>query len=93
MPWTATTDHDVVDSGTVIRVDTGYSRVPPQEGHAVEIAHGGTGRVTRLMVVSGAADRLELTDGQRNFELKPHSVTKPNILDEDGGYRDAWIVR
>lgn len=93
MSWNATTEHDAVDSGTVIRVDSGYSDVPPQPGHAVEIAHAGTGRVTRLTVVSAAADRLELTDGRRNYELKPHAATKPSIIDDDGRYRDAWIVR
>ena len=92
MPWTAITDHDAVDSGTTLRVDSGYSDTPPQNGHVVEVAHGDSGRVTSLTVVSAAADRLELTDGRRNFELKPHAVTKPSILDPDGRYRDAWIV-
>ena len=58
----------------------------------IAVAHGDTGRTTSLTVVSAAADRLELTDGRRNFQLKPHAVTKPNILDDDGRYRDAWIV-
>ncbi len=42
--------------------------------------------------VTAAADRLELTDGRRNYQLRPHSVTKPNVLDDDGRYRDAWVV-
>ena len=92
MPWTATTDHDAVDTGTTLRVDRGYSDSPPQNGHVIEVAHGDTGRVTSLTVVSAAADRLELTDGRRNFELKPHAITKPSVLDRAGRYRAAWIV-
>ena len=92
MTWTATTDHDAVDAGTTIRIDLGYSDTLPQNGQVIAVAHGATGRTTSLTVVSAAADRLELTDGRRHFELKPNAVTKPNILDEDGHYRDAWIV-
>lgn len=92
MPWNAITDHDAVDTGTTIRVDSGYSDTPPQNGHVIAVAHGDTGRVTSLTVVSAAADQLELTDGRRNFQLKPHAVAKTNILDDDGRYRDAWIV-
>ncbi|RYC30059.1 hypothetical protein D3273_20815 [Lichenibacterium minor] len=92
MPWTATTDHDAVDSGATIRIDRGTSDSPPQNGEVVAVSHGTTGRITSLTVVSAAADRLELTDGRRNFELKPHAITKPDVLDGDGRYRDAWIV-
>ena len=92
MPWTAITDHDAVDTGASLRIDRGYSDSPPQNGQVIEVAHGDGGRTTSLTVVSAAADRLELTDGRRNYELKPHAVTKPNVLDDDGRYRDAWIV-
>ena len=92
MPWNAITDHDTVDIGTVIHIDLGYSDTVPQNGQVVDIAHGTTGRTTSLTVVSAAADQLELTDGRRNFGLKPYAVTKPTILDDDGHYRDAWVV-
>lgn len=92
MPWNAITDKDKVDAGTVIHIDLGSSDTVPQNGQVIEIAHGATGRTTSLTVVSAAADQLELTDGQRYFELKPYAVTKPTILDDDGHYRDAWIV-
>ncbi len=92
MPWTAITDHDAVDAGTTIRIDSGYSDTPPQNGEVIDVAHRDTGRTTSLTVVSAAADRLELTDGRRNLTLKPHAILKENILDDDGRYRDAWIV-
>ncbi len=92
MPWTATTDRDAVDAGATIHIDRGYSDSPPQNGQVIEIAHGGGGPTTSLTVVSAAADRLELTDGRRNYQLKPHAVAKQNVLDADGRYRDAWIV-
>ena len=92
MPWAAITEDDIIDSGTGIRVEMGYSDVVPQNGHVVEVAHGATGRTTSLTVVSAAADRLELSNGQRYFELKPNAVKKENILDDDGRYRESWIV-
>ncbi len=92
MPWTAITDNDAVETGTTIHVDLGYSDSVPQNGQVIEVKHTATGRTTNLTVVSAAADRLELTDGQQNFDLKPHAIKKPNILDKDGHYRDAWIV-
>ena len=59
----------------------------------IDVAHGDTGRVTSLTVVSAAADQLELTGrAAQRHRLKPHAVAKPNILDDDGRYRDAWIV-
>ena len=92
MSWTAITDQSAVEAGATIHVDRGYSDSPPQNGEAIEVAHGDSGRTTRLTVGAAAADRLELTDGRRNYELKPHAVAKPNVLDGDGRYRDAWIV-
>ena len=92
MPWTAVTESDAVESGSSIHIDRGTSDSPPQNGHTIDVSHGEGGTATRLTVVSAAADRLELTDGRRNYELKPHAITKPNVLDEQGRYRDAWIV-
>ena len=69
MPWTAITDHDAVDAGTTIRIDSGYSDTPPQNGEVIDVAHRDTGRTTSLTVVSAAADRLELTDGR----AQPHA--------------------
>ena len=92
MPWTAPPDRAAVAAGATVHIDRGYSDSPPQNGQVIEVAHGDAGRTTSLTVVSAAADQLELTDGQRNYRLKPHAVTKPNVLDADGRYRDAWIV-
>ena len=92
MPWTATTDHDTLDTGATLRIEIGYSDIPPQNGETIAVAHGSTGDSIALTVVSAAADRLEVSDGHRYLVLKPHAVTKPDILDDDGRYRDAWIV-
>ena len=92
MPWNAIADNDTVDTGTVIQIELGYSDTVPQNGEVVEVILGATGRTTSLTVVSAAADQLETTDGRRNFALKPYAVKKPTILDDDGHYRDAWVV-
>ena len=92
MPWRAVTEADAVDGGAAIRIDRGYSDTPPQNGAEIAVAHGGSGRVTTLTVVSAAADRLEVSDGARNFVLKPDARTTPNVLDADGRYREGWIV-
>ena len=92
MPWTAITDHGAVDTGATIHIDRGYSDSPPQNGHVIEVAHGDAGRTTSLTVVSAAPPRLALPDRRRDDQLKPQSVPKPNVLDDDGRYRDAWIV-
>lgn len=92
MAWTATTEAEAIDDGASIHIDRGYGDTPPQNGSTIALSHIGTGSVTTLTVVSSAADRLEVTDGRRNIVLKPHAVTKPNVLDADGRYREAWIV-
>ncbi|RYB02884.1 hypothetical protein [Lichenibacterium ramalinae] len=90
--WTAITDHDAVASGAAILIDRGYSDVPPQNGEEIAVAHGASGRVTRVTVVSSAADRLEVSDGRSYFVLKPLAATRPNVLDPDGRYREGWVV-
>ena len=92
MPWTAITDHNALDSGATLRIETGYSDTPPQNGETIAVTHGSTGEVATLTVVSAAADRLEVSTGDRYLVLKPHAATKPNILDHDGRYREVWIV-
>ena len=92
MPWTATTDHDALAAGATLRIALGASDTPPQPGQEITLTRGGTGPVATLTVVSASADRLEVTDGRRNFVLKPHAVATPAIRDADGEYRDAWIV-
>lgn len=92
MPWGAITEADAVGEGAAIRIDRGYTDTPPQNGAEIEVAHGGSGRVTTLTVVSAAADRLEVSDGAHNFVLKPDARTRPDVLDEDGRYREGWVV-
>ena len=92
MPWTATTDHDAVANGAALFVDRGHGDVPPQNGEEIAVTHGGSGRVTRVTVVSAAADRLEVSDGRQHHVLKPLAVTRPTTLDADGRYREAWVV-
>ena len=92
MSWNATTEGATIEAGTVILIDRGYSDTPPQNGEEIALAHGSDGATTALTVVSAAADRLEVSDGRRHHVLKPHANTKPNILDADGAYREAWIV-
>ena len=92
MPWTAITDDDAVASGTSLLIDRGYSDVPPQNGEEIAVSHGSSGRVTRVTVVSSAADRLEVSDGRSHLVLKPLATTRPNVLDADGHYREAWVV-
>lgn len=92
MPWTATTDHDAVASGAALFVERGYGDVPPQNGEEIAVTHGGSDRVTRVTVVSSAADRLEVSDGRQHHVLKPLAATRPTTLDADGRYREAWVV-
>lgn len=92
MAWSAATEQASIDVGTVVHIDRGTSESPPQKGETIALSHGEGRGASALTVVSAAADRLEVTDGRRNHVLKPHAETKPNILDADGHYRDAWIV-
>ena len=92
MPWTATTDRDAVASGASVLIDRGTSDVPPQNGEEIAVSHGPSGRVTRVTVVSWAADRLEVSDGRSHLVLKPLATTRANVLDADGRYREAWVV-
>ncbi len=92
MPWTASTDRATLDSGATVRIEVGYSDTPPQNGETIAVAHEADGKSTTLTVVSAAADRLEVSDGQRYLVLKPSAATKPNILDPDMRYRSAWVI-
>lgn len=92
MEWNAEAEGDALEAGTVVRVDRGYADSVPQNGSAIAVALGASGRTERLTVVSAAADRLEVTDGRRNLTLKPHAARKPNAIDADGRAREAWIV-
>ena len=92
MQWEALIDDDAANRGTLVHLDRGYGDNPPQPGDKIRLANPQTGAVRFVTVVSSTADRLEVSDGGTMLSMKISSLQRPNILDQQGKYFEAWVV-